>query len=736
MTETSSNEVAWLKACLKGDPQAFEAVVSQYQSLVCAITYSATGNLGHSEELAQDVFLKAWKNLNQLQDLTKFRAWLCRIARTTVQNWFRSQQRDTAAQAVPLEAAHYAASAAPSPEEISIHREQEALVSQILSELPEAQRLVLVLYYREHLSIPEVARQLEISEEATRQRISRSRKLIRDKMQSVLETTLSHSRPGKAFTAGVITSIAALSLAADLAHATTSHAATVASSPSAMTGVFSGLTAKICGLAAGLIIVAGTVVLYTQTPTSSALPEPSTSPQPEFQENTSPAAFQQPSTIPAIQTETEQVSSVTLTNEFSELPVPSKTVQLEAAVNTYEFEPNGVLSGLVTCRQTGEPIPNVQIVVFGSESLHTKTDIHGFYSLPRINQPGKFTARLHTDPNYVISTWPVLETMIELDPSLRAIQHFEMDRACKVAITVVDTNGVGIKGSQVFATSLAGQSFNTVSDSPGHSTNSQGYHMYGGFPPSQSEYLITVMSTASDNSEQQVLAPAHAILKLTDPNEITAITITQEKGQDVYAYAEYADGMAATDIQVRYTPSWWHLNRWAYRTPANVNEDGIFTLEQIIPGTYDISVKYPHLRGFRPVLSRIDLPPKNNESFVLGLPENSVTSSVSISGSLQIMGGESPSSVEIYALSLKTHKQNTVRLSLEPDKESPTSFTIAGLEPGDYLLYLFAGHLYEKKIIEKVEAPSSDLLVEINSLNMSQPVLAGNVLDQKNSCHR
>ncbi len=730
MTDAPSNEVARLESCLKGDTRAFEAVVSQYQSLVCAITYSATGNSGHSEELAQDVFLKAWKNLDQLQDLTKFRGWLCRIARTTVQNRFRSQQRDTAAQAAPLDAANHTTSIQPTPEEISIHREQEALVSQILSELPDAQRLVLVLYYREHLSIAEVARQLEISEEATRQRISRSRKLIRTKMHSILETTLSHSRPGKAFTAGVITSIATLSLPADVAYATSAQAASAAGSPIAVTSVFSGLTAKVCGLAAGLIIIAGAVMIHKNSQSSSDLQEPESYSQTELQADVTPAVSQETELGPAIQETIEHVPVPSATPEPTELPSVSTTAQPGAAIDANGFEPMGVLSGLVICRQTGDPIPNVQVSDNRSEWHDTKTDIHGFYSVPQINQPGKFKARLYAYPNHVISTWPMLETTLELDPNLQAVKHFEMDQACKVAITVLDANGVGIRGAKLSATSLAGQRHETVADLVQHSTDSEGYHLYGGFPPSQSEYLITVMGTSPDDPEGQILAPAHATVKLSDPGEIKTITIVQEGGQDVYGYAEYADGIAATDIQIRYTPSWWHLNHYAHHAPTNVNEDGTFRLGQIVPGMYDISVMYPHMGGFQPVLSGIDLPAKNGEPIDLALPENSVGSSVSISGSLQIVGGEYPSSVEINVLSLETHKQNTIRLLLETDRESPTDFTITGLKPGDYLLYFFAGQLYEKKILQKVEAPSSNLFVEVSSLDISLPVLAGQVTDQ------
>ena len=53
----SGNDIALLRASLQGRTDAFEAIIVRYQSLVCAITYSSTGSVETSEELAQETFL-------------------------------------------------------------------------------------------------------------------------------------------------------------------------------------------------------------------------------------------------------------------------------------------------------------------------------------------------------------------------------------------------------------------------------------------------------------------------------------------------------------------------------------------------------------------------------------------------------------------------------------------------------------------------------------------------------
>ena len=79
-------EMELLKRCLRGSSESFSVIVGHYQFLVCGIAFALTGNLGKSEELAQETFIQAWKNLRQLQDLSKFKPWLCQIARNVVQN--------------------------------------------------------------------------------------------------------------------------------------------------------------------------------------------------------------------------------------------------------------------------------------------------------------------------------------------------------------------------------------------------------------------------------------------------------------------------------------------------------------------------------------------------------------------------------------------------------------------------------------------------------------------------
>src|SRR5260370_20843242 len=76
---------------LAGNREAFERIVVRYQSLICSLAYSATGSVSRSEDLAQETFLAAWKQLQSLREPDRLRPWLCGIVRNLINSAFRRQ---------------------------------------------------------------------------------------------------------------------------------------------------------------------------------------------------------------------------------------------------------------------------------------------------------------------------------------------------------------------------------------------------------------------------------------------------------------------------------------------------------------------------------------------------------------------------------------------------------------------------------------------------------------------
>ena len=216
---------------LAGDREAFGQIVARYQSLVCALAYSATGSVSESEDVAQETFVAAWKKLADLREPEKLRPWLCGIARNLSLNRHRDGKREPTHLAESLDNLGHLTTGDPSPALQAIHRDEEAILWRALAAVPEAYREPLVLFYREHQSVAYVANALDLNEDTVRMRLSRGRKLLAEQVEAIVEGTLARTRPGSVFTSNVMAALPVAAISSGKAMvlgATAAKAATTA----------------------------------------------------------------------------------------------------------------------------------------------------------------------------------------------------------------------------------------------------------------------------------------------------------------------------------------------------------------------------------------------------------------------------------------------------------------------------------------------------------------------------
>lgn len=204
MHTAERNDAELVAESLGGSRDAFRQIVERYQTLICSLAYSATGNVSQSEDMAQETFLAAWKQLRALREPDKLRAWLCGIVRNRTQKSLQRERREPVHQAAPLEDAHESPAQEALPSEQTISREEEAILWRSLEKIPELYREPLILFYREHQSIEQVAESLELSEDAVKQRLSRGRKLLQEEVQAFVESALRRTAPGQGFSGAVL----------------------------------------------------------------------------------------------------------------------------------------------------------------------------------------------------------------------------------------------------------------------------------------------------------------------------------------------------------------------------------------------------------------------------------------------------------------------------------------------------------------------------------------------------
>jgi RNA polymerase sigma factor (sigma-70 family) len=192
---------------LGGDREAFRQIVERYQNLVCALAFSACGNVAKSEDLTQETFLVAWQQLRELREPENLKAWLCGIVRNLARNAERKRSPSQLGAMGDGEESIEAVDGAMSPHDIAAAREEAAIVEQALSVVPEMYREPLVLFYREDQSVQSVAEALGLSPDAVRQRLSRGREMLRDQVEAVIERSLRRTKPTSALTIAIMAAL-------------------------------------------------------------------------------------------------------------------------------------------------------------------------------------------------------------------------------------------------------------------------------------------------------------------------------------------------------------------------------------------------------------------------------------------------------------------------------------------------------------------------------------------------
>jgi RNA polymerase sigma factor (sigma-70 family) len=257
MTNQSPEDARLVQSVIAGDRQSFEEIVHRYRNLVCSIAYSGTGDFALSEDLAQNTFLAAWRDLAELREPRNLRAWLSAIVRRTAAGAMRTLARRPKSVPLPPDAA---AAGTAEPAEQLIFQEERALVWQTLLQLPETYREPLILFYREEQSVRRVAEDLGLSEEAVKQRLSRGRQLLSERVMAVVEKTLRDSAPSRVFVAGVMAALPALApqavsagmIAVGGKGSAVAKAALLGGTASAVLGPVLGLLGGLVGVWAGM----------------------------------------------------------------------------------------------------------------------------------------------------------------------------------------------------------------------------------------------------------------------------------------------------------------------------------------------------------------------------------------------------------------------------------------------------------------------------------------------------
>ena len=175
-----------------GDANAFDAIVRHYQNPAVAYAYAVLGSRVRAEDAAQDAFLQAWRDLPTLRDAAAFGAWFRRIVFKHADRY----RRQSAATASPESIAEAADLSADPVREV-IREETRAATRDIVGSLGDGERAAITLFYMAGYSAAEVAAFLGLTETTVKQRLSRARKRLAERMAILVSTELQDMAPSK-----------------------------------------------------------------------------------------------------------------------------------------------------------------------------------------------------------------------------------------------------------------------------------------------------------------------------------------------------------------------------------------------------------------------------------------------------------------------------------------------------------------------------------------------------------
>jgi len=172
-------DVELIELCLVGDQDCFAELVNRYKNLVYSIILRQTRNSDDANDLAQDVFLKVYKNLASYTPEFKFSTWIMRITSNHIIDQHRRKKLETISYEV-YTAEGGVPGTTSSPEVAYLKREQTERINKIVTGLPDIYKIPVVLFHQHGLSYQEISEKIDEPVSKVKNRIFRGRKLLKE----------------------------------------------------------------------------------------------------------------------------------------------------------------------------------------------------------------------------------------------------------------------------------------------------------------------------------------------------------------------------------------------------------------------------------------------------------------------------------------------------------------------------------------------------------------------------
>ena len=192
--DVAAQDLRWMERIKTGDEEAFREFVEAHQYRIIGVIAKMLGDETDAQDIAQQVFVRVWKSAPRWQPTAKVTTWLFKITRNLVFNEVRRRKRH------PVQSldATLASDEGDRPRQIAdpgvkaadtalLDDEMQAAIQTAIDELPETQRMAVILRRYDDVPYEEIGEILDLSVPAVKSVLFRARTDLREKLRKYLE---------------------------------------------------------------------------------------------------------------------------------------------------------------------------------------------------------------------------------------------------------------------------------------------------------------------------------------------------------------------------------------------------------------------------------------------------------------------------------------------------------------------------------------------------------------------
>lgn len=168
-----------------GDKEAFRLLVDRHSRSIFRLAYRMVGSEPDADDVVQETFLKAYRQIDRFEDRANFGTWLYRIGVNCAVDLLRRRPRQEQQPEIEEHEEPTEADPGPSPERLALSAEVQAKVTEALGNLSVAERAAFLLRHFEGQSIEEIGGMLGLRTSATKHTVFRAVQKIRRALEDV-----------------------------------------------------------------------------------------------------------------------------------------------------------------------------------------------------------------------------------------------------------------------------------------------------------------------------------------------------------------------------------------------------------------------------------------------------------------------------------------------------------------------------------------------------------------------